>query len=275
MLPLKDENPTFRTPWVTFALIAVNVAVFVGPQSSANPEHGDRVAIEWAAIPCEVVTGDPITVDEVDATFSGDTASACDLDPGGVEAFPDKPVRFALILSMFMHAGWGHLLGNMWFLWIFGNNIEDHLGHVRYLIFYLLGGLAAAAAHVFAASASTIPVVGASGAVAAVMGAYAVWFPNAPIRTFLFIILLNIKAKWWLGFWLVSQFFTGPDSRIAWLAHVGGFAFGAVVGLLIRGSVQGQRRVFTAQHRNAQPWDSTGGAGPGPYARPHRLRAGR
>ena len=112
---------------------------------------------------------------------------------------PDKPVRLAVIFSMFMHAGWMHLGGNVWFLWIFGNNVEDHLGPVKYLLFYLAGGIVASVAHVAVQPDSTIPVVGASGAVAAVMGAYGVWFPNAPIRTFVVIILWSIKAKWWLG----------------------------------------------------------------------------
>ena len=118
---------------------------------------------------------------------------------------------------------------------------------------------------------STIPVVGASGAVAAVMGAYAVWFPNAPIRTFMLLFLWNIKAKWWLGFWLLSQFFIGADSGVAWMAHVGGFVFGVVIGILIRRSPVAQRRALTHGYRGG-PWDPTGGAGSGPYQRPHRLR---
>ena len=175
---------------------------------------------------------------------------------------------------MFMHGGWMHLLGNIWFLWLFGNNVEDHLGRVKYAVFYLLGGIVATVAHIAVQPGSIVPVVGASGAVAATMGAYAVWFPNAPIRTFIFIVLWRIKAKWWLGFWLVSQFFIGADSQVAWMAHVGGFVFGALVALVVRQSPTAQNRVFTESYQfdgTGRVWDSTGGVGDGPYARPKRL----
>jgi membrane associated rhomboid family serine protease len=285
VFPFKDENPTHNRIIVTWLLIAANVLVFVLWQGANDPQRVDAatMSLEWAAIPCEVVTGDGLTAPEIDLTFTGQTDTACDLDPNGAEAFPDKPVRLALLFSMFMHAGWMHLGGNMLFLWIFGNNVEDHLGPVIYLLFYLVGGFAASAAHIGLQPDSTIPVVGASGAVAAVMGAYAIWFPNAPIRTLIFIILKDIKAKWWLGFWFLSQFFIGADSGIAWAAHVGGFVFGAVIGLIVRMSRGSQRTVFTepyqppppvyepAPYEPPPPWDSTGGAGDGPYAQPRRI----
>ena len=103
------------------------------------------------------------------------------------------------------------------------------------------------------------------------MGAYGVWFPNAPIRTLIFLFLVDIRAKWWLGFWFVSQFFVGADSGVAWMAHVGGFVFGFVVGLWVRSSHRSQRSVFTPHHHPRGPWDATGGAGAGPYARPRRI----
>jgi membrane associated rhomboid family serine protease len=118
---------------------------------------------------------------------------------------------------------------------VFGNNVEDRLGHVAYALFYLSGGVVAAVAHIAASPDSTVPVVGASGAIAAVMGAYLVWFPNVKVRTaviMFFITLVDIPAKWVLGFWFVLQFFTSPNAGIAWVAHVGGFAFGAVVALI-------------------------------------------
>ena len=271
MLPIRDDNPTTNRAWVTFALIAINIVVFVGPQGMNDPQRveGDEV-LQWAAIPCEVLTGDALTATEIELTFAGGDDTACDVDAAGAEAFSNKPVRLAVIFSMFMHAGWLHLAGNVWFLWIFGNNIEDWLGRVRYLAFYLLGGIAASLAHIAVQPESTIPVVGASGAVAAMMGAYLVWFPNAPIRTLIFVILWRIKAKWWLGFWLLSQFFIGADSGVAWMAHVGGFVFGALVGLLIRRSPRAQTRLLTPSHRPTT-WDSTGGIGDGPYARPQPL----
>jgi len=271
MFPLKDENPTFRKPYVTIALIIINVLVFLGPQSMNNPEDGGGNSFEWAAIPCEVVTGDGLTSTEIDIVFAGGDQNACDSDPNGAEQFPDKPVRIAMLFSMFMHGSLMHLGGNMLFLWIFGNNIEDHLGHVRYLLFYLAGGIVATIAHIAIAPDSIIPVVGASGAVAAIMGAYAVWFPNAPIRTIVMIMLMNIKAKWWLGFWLITQFFTGADSGVAWMAHVGGFVFGALIAWPIRGSIAAQYRAFVNEHRNPDPWDSTGGIGHGPYPHPQEV----
>ena len=273
MLPLKDENPIGSTAVVTWVLILVNIVVFVFLQGANNPQVVDPAeqSLRWAAIPCEVVTGEGLTAPEIALTFSGRTDTACDLDPDGPEAFPDKPVRLAVVTSMFMHAGWFHLGGNMLFLWIFGNNIEDRLGSLRFLVFYLLGGIAASIAHIAVEPDSTIPVVGASGAVAAVMGAYGVWFPNAPIRTLIVLFLVDIRAKWWLGFWFLSQFFVGADSGVAWMAHVGGFAFGFLVGMWVRASHRSQRSVFAPHHQPRGPWDPTGGAGAGPYARPRRI----
>jgi len=269
-------------------LIVLNVLVFVGPQSMVDPQNTERdITLEYAAIPCEVVTGDGLTELEIRELYSGGDDTACDLDPNGEPRFPNKPERLAVIFSMFMHGGWMHLIGNIWFLWLFGNNVEDHLGKVRYLLFYLAGGIVATIAHIAVQPDSIVPVVGASGAVAAAMGAYAVWFPNAPIRTFIFIVLWNIKAKWWLAFWLVTQFFVGADSQVAWMAHVGGFVFGALVALVIRNSPVAQQRAFTPRYQFREPshqlghpdyegtftggWDSTGGAGEGRYPTPKRL----
>jgi len=276
VLPLKDDNPTVRTAWVTIVLIALNLAVFVFVQGMADPQNTERdITLELAAIPCEVVTGDGLTELEIGELYKrGGNDTACDLDTTGSPRYPNKPERLAVIFSMFMHGGWMHLIGNIWFLWLFGNNIEDHLGKVRYLVFYLAGGIAATIAHIAVQPDSIVPVVGASGAVAAAMGAYAVWFPNAPIRTFVFVVLWRIKAKWWLAFWLVTQFFVGADSQVAWMAHVGGFVFGAIVAFFIRRSPAAQKRAFTDTYQfdgTGRTWDSTGGIGEGPYATPHRL----
>jgi len=275
VLPLKDDNPTVRTPWVTIVFIVINVLVFVGPQGMADPQNTEEdFTLEFAAVPCEVVTGEGLTDLEIRELYIGGDDTACDADPVGAPRFPNKPERLAVIFSMFMHGGWLHLLGNIWFLWLFGNNVEDHLGKLRYIVFYLAGGIVATLAHIAVQPDSIVPVVGASGAVAATMGAYAVWFPNAPIRTFIFIVLWNIKAKWWLGFWLVSQFFIGADSQVAWMAHVGGFVFGALVAMFVRQSPAARERVFSAPYQfdgTGRTWDSTGGAGAGPYATPKRL----
>jgi membrane associated rhomboid family serine protease len=147
--------------------------------------------------------------------------------------FPDKHVFLAVLLSMFLHGSVLHLAGNMLFLWVFGNNIEDRLGTVRYVAFYLVAGIVATFAHVFLQPTSTIPVIGASGAIAGVMGAYLVWFPNARVLSLLFIVVARVRAKWLLLLWFASQFFVNPNEGVAWAAHVGGFVFGAGAAALL------------------------------------------
>ncbi|MEY2432026.1 MAG: hypothetical protein QOC92_1751, partial [Acidimicrobiaceae bacterium] len=194
-------------------------------------------AFEHAAIPCELVTGHPITDLELR------TGKCLDHPPQTAhELVPNKNVWLAALVSMFLHGGWFHLLGNMLFLWIFGNNIEDKLGPLRFLAFYVLGGLVATAVQVAFDMNSVIPLVGASGAIAAVMGAYLVWFPAAPILTLVFIFLVEIPAGVWLTIWFVLQFFTGPNSGVAYMAHVGGFVFGLAVAAAVRNTDWWKRR---------------------------------
>ncbi len=271
MIPLKDENPTTITPFITFLIIAACVLIYFGPQQGvADEARALDFNLEYAAIPCELRTGEPLSAEEIDATFTGGDFNACIENDTTESAFPSKLVYLGAVTSMFLHGGLLHLLGNMWSLWIFGNNIEERLGHFRYLLFYLAGGVAATAAHFLVQPSSTVPVVGASGAIAAVMGAYLVWFPNAPIRTIIFFVLRDVTAKWFLGFWFISQFFTGANSGIAWMAHVGGFVFGALIALLIRTTDYGSRRI----NRSDDPlqWDDTGGAGHGPLPHPFENR---
>ncbi|MGC1513157.1 MAG: rhomboid family intramembrane serine protease [Acidimicrobiales bacterium] len=250
MIPLRDRNPTRRTPVITLALIALNVAVylFVQPQGLdlLNRDSGGDIDssvakfnFEHAAIPCEITTGRPLSPEQLALTINPGLldVSACKPPAQSDPIFPDKPVLLAIVFSMFFHGNLLHLGGNMLFLWIFGNNIEDRLGVARYLGFYLLAGLAATLAHIAVQPDSTVPIIGASGAVAGVMGAYLVWYPNAPVLTafvFLFIFLREIAAKWLLAFWFVSQFFVNPNEGVAWAAHVGGFIFGAAIALLAR-----------------------------------------
>ncbi len=253
MLPLRDENPTRRRPLVTIVLIAACIGVFFFVQPSGRTsvvgqqaESDTAFTVEHAAIPCEVVQGRPLRVDELRRTFILNDASACtpgDRTPAG---FPGKQVYLAMMVSMFMHAGLLHIGGNMLFLWVFGNNIEDRIGPVGYLIFYLLGGLAATAGHIAVDPNSTVPVVGASGAIAAVMGAYLVLYPRARIHSLIilgfFIFFRALPAWLLLGFWFISQFAIDPDSRVAWVAHVAGFVFGVLVGLVLRATGPGARR---------------------------------
>ena len=215
----------------------IGIFVFVQPRGTATvQEQGEQAAFtfETAAIPCEVIRGRPLAEEEVVETLQGTDDTACEVDPTTPPVFPDKNVWASILYSMFLHGGFLHLAGNMLFLWVFGNNIEDTKGKVTYLVFYLLAGLAATVAHIAIQPSSTIPVVGASGAIAGVMGAYLVLFPNVPIRTLIFmffITFIEIRAKWLLVFWFFSQFLIQPDSGVAWMAHVGGFVFGVAAGL--------------------------------------------
>ncbi len=268
MLPIGDINPTRRPPVVTVVVIAACIVAYFGFQQRAEDSQlrtpagtflvdGDlSFTLRWAAVPCEVTQGEPLTLEE----FATDR---CERGDGGTRLYPDKQVYLALLVSLFMHGGLLHLGGNMLFLWIFGNNIEDRLGSVRYLGFYLLGGLAATVAHIVVQPSSTVPLIGASGAIAAVMGAYLVWFPDAPVRTLVFLIIpVFIRAKWFLGFWFVMQFFTNPSSGVAWVAHVGGFVFGVLVALLVRKKPEAAEHVFRQPYRPQGPWDPSGGYRP-------------
>jgi membrane associated rhomboid family serine protease len=269
VLPLKDENPTQHKPVATLAIILACAAIYLlwQPTPTAETAADLRFTFERAAVPCEVVEGRPLTVDELRATYQLGRIEACDVgSPDSPAGFPDKSVWLSVLVSMFLHGSLLHLGGNLLFLWIFGNNIEDHLGVPRFVAFYVVGGVVATLTHVALNLDSTVPMVGASGAIAAVMGAYLVWFPDAPVRTlvmFLFITLVRVRARWVLGFWFVLQFFTSPNSGVAWAAHVGGFVFGVVVGLAVR-TIPGLRnlmwrRAFRRPERRA--WDPTGGAG--------------
>ena len=247
MIPLKDYNPTRRFPVITLLLIAINVGVYFFVQRPFDETTSQaRFSYEVAAIPCEVVEGRPLTEDEVVRTLRFDDHTACEeATPDDEAVFPNKSVWLALLYSMFLHGSLLHIAGNMLFLWIFGNNIEDRMGIGGYIGFYLLAGLAASAAHVLVQPDSTVPVVGASGAIAGVMGAYLVLFPNVKIRSLLilFVIVLfrDIPAKWLLAVWFITQFFTNPNEGVAWVAHVGGFVFGALVALLLRDRLRPSR----------------------------------
>ncbi len=249
MIPLKDYNPTRHFPYITVLLIAANIFVFFFVQRPLEATESDQIAFtyRYAAIPCEVVEGRGLSRTEIRQTLRGDD-EACDRVSPNTDQdarFPHKQVWLAIISSMFLHGGLLHIGGNMLYLWIFGNNIEDRMGSGFYLIFYLLSGLAAAVAHIMVQPNSTVPVVGASGAVAGVMGAYLVLFPDVPIRTLLILVVLvlirDIPAAWLLGFWFILQFFTSPDAGVAWVAHVGGFVFGALIALLLRDRLRPSR----------------------------------
>jgi membrane associated rhomboid family serine protease len=241
MLPLRDLNPHRRKPYLTWALVAVNVFVFFFVQPSgftnANPQANEtreqqRFLYENALVPCEVSHWQRLT-EQLARECSGFAAVGADTTP----AFPDKSVGRSILASMFLHANLLHLLGNMWFLWVFGDNVEDRLGHVAFAAFYLFGGVVAAFGQVLSDPQSLTPVIGASGAIAAVLGAYLVFYPRAKVVTILlplFFLPFVISAWVLLGFWFGSQFLTAPGSGVAWVAHVAGFAAGAVGAMIVR-----------------------------------------
>lgn len=236
MLPLYDENPVSRPPIVTWLIVGLCIAAFLvwQPSPFSDTVEDTEFNLRWAAIPCEVAEGRPLSVSEVVATYEVGNDEACGIGAPRPAFDPDKLVYPSMLIAAFLHGGLFHLLGNLLFLWVFGNNVEDKLGHVLFALFYLAGAVVATLAHVAVNPSSTVPLVGASGAIAAVMGAYLIWFPNARVRTLILILPVTLRAVWVLGFWFVFQFFTDPNSGVAWMAHVGGFLFGMLVALAVR-----------------------------------------
>jgi membrane associated rhomboid family serine protease len=273
VLPLHDENPTTGRSWLTIALIVINVVVFVWLQPRSSNVESTAFVYEFASVPCEVTQGRPLTAAENPAANGGNTeacsdafannTASCRFVPEGrnCQIFPDKLVYLSVLFSLFFHGSWLHLAFNMVFLWVFGNNIEDHLGRIRFALFYVAGGVVATVAHIAFNLDSTVPLIGASGAVAGVMGAYLVWFPNAKVTTLVFfflVLFVRIRAKWLLLLWFASQFLIDPNNGIAWLAHVGGFAFGVLFALIVRESPRARTAVWTVAHRDAAQglWDN-------------------
>ena len=217
MIPLRDLTPRQRTPFVAWALVIANVAIFAYQYFVLDTGQAQAVFLaSFAAVPANI-----------GAAVLGQESLAGGLLP--------------LITSMFLHGGFMHLLGNMWFLWIFGDNIEDELGHVKFLLFYLTCGILATLAHFAAEPSSTIPLVGASGAIAGVMGAYLVRFPRSRVTVLLPLVIIwttvQLPAFVMLLYWFTIQLLNGTADAsgggVAWWAHVGGFAIGAVLALYL------------------------------------------
>jgi hypothetical protein len=237
MFPLKDHNPSHGTPFVTYILIAINSFVMLW-LATLSPVEQQEAVIQHGFIPARIAQLTNPKAIEV-AVVKEVPNRIPQMAPQQqivkkIELSPSRAKIFASVLTtMFLHGGWLHLLGNMWFLWIFGNNIEERLGHLLYLGFYFTGGLLATACHWAHDPASTMPVVGASGAVSTILGAYAVTFPKATISTVIFlgiITVVEIPALVWLGLWLGGQLldaFVNRDLGVAVWAHIGGFAAGA------------------------------------------------
>jgi membrane associated rhomboid family serine protease len=210
VLPLRDDNPTRSKPIVTLALIALCAVVyfFVQPTPFASTTQDEFFEYRHAAIPTEVVHGTPVLGCGQGQSIVG-VAGSCDN--------ANKHTRLSVITSIFLHASILHLLGNMLYLWIFGNNVEDRLGRVGFALFFVVGGVVATLGHILADSSSRVPVVGASGAIAAVMGAYLVWYPRARVQTLVFFFAIRLPAFVVLLVWLVLQFFTASGSHVAWV----------------------------------------------------------
>jgi membrane associated rhomboid family serine protease len=218
IFPIGDDNiKGGYFPLFSYALLAVNILVF-WRQATLGPEELNVLVRTFGAIPAEIMRGENL---------------------------------LSLFTSMFLHGGFMHLFGNMLFLWIFADNIEATIGNARFLIFYLLGGLVAHAAHIYFNVGSTVPTVGASGAIAAVMGAYLVMFPHSQIRMLFFIFPFRIPAFLFLGFWIWQEWMQGTaalqvataeSSGVAYWAHIGGFVFGVTAGLYYRGGEKRRRQ---------------------------------
>lgn len=216
MIPLRDTVPSDRFPAVTVTLICLNALVFL-TEINLGPHNLERVFQLWGIVPLR------FTHPRLSANY------------------------FTLLTSMFLHGGWIHIVGNMWSLWIFGDNVEDRMGRVGFLSFYLLSGLMAGSGHILTNPGSPVPTVGASGAIAGVMGAYLLLFPHARVATlvpiFFFIQIVHLPAIFFLGFWFLTQIFSGAislatsalnSSGVAWWAHVGGFVVGVLWAFILR-----------------------------------------
>jgi membrane associated rhomboid family serine protease len=226
MFPIKDENPHFLTPVVSYALIALNAASWALVQGFGSEAALVTSLCELGLIPGELLQRLP-------------AGTEIDMGPRLSCMLSEDPNWATSITSMFLHGGWFHLIGNMWFLWIFGNNVEDSMGHVRFALFYLLCGLAAAALQIVSDPNSAVPMVGASGAIGGVMGGYIVLYPRVRVHMLLvlgfYVTRIVVPASFMLGYWFLMQLLGGAVSLgnegggVAFWAHVGGFAAGAAL----------------------------------------------
>jgi membrane associated rhomboid family serine protease len=214
MIPIRDDQPRFSTPFVTYFLIGLNLLIFFF-EAALDPASLEALIHQLGLIPAHVTR----------LTGAGGAHPAAALLP--------------ILTSMFLHGSWLHVIGNMWFLWIFGDNIEDYLGHFKYLIFYLLTGVAAAVAQIALTPSSPVPTVGASGAIAGVLGAYFILYPKARVLNwFPPVFFFHLPAWVMLGYWFLMQFLSGAATSIAYSSNTtGGIAFWAHVGGFVSGAV--------------------------------------
>lgn len=251
MIPFRDENPTLHTPIATYVLIGMNIFVWVTVQGlGMNPALAESFCY-YALVP-----GDLLGLADT-SYFPVAQNLACTVG--------DRPGVSTLFSSMFMHGGWMHIIGNMLFLWVFGDNVEDIMGPVRFILFYLLCGLAAAAAQIVTDPGSLIPMVGASGAIGGVMGAYAILYPKARVHMLIILVVyvttISVPAIFMLGYWFLIQLISGfgtlgvSGGGVAFWAHIGGFVAGVVLVFVFRQNERLQaRRSLTKRHRAKHDW---------------------
>ena len=248
MFPLRDDNPHFLTPWATWLLVGLNILAWVFLQGLGQEPALSRSVCLLGLLPGELLQSVP-------------TGSGFQIGPDLYCTVTDSSSWVSVISHMFMHGSWMHIIGNMWFLWIFGNNVEDSMGHLRFIVFYLLCGLAAAGLQVATDPASIIPMVGASGAIGGVMGAYVMLYPRVTVHMlFIFgfyITTFAIPAFWMLGYWFVVQLLGGFSSigatggGVAFWAHIGGFVAGALLVLVFRDNTMVKRHPYHGWHQRS------------------------
>lgn len=236
MFPYRDDNPSILTPVVTVALIAANLAVWIVFQGMGNDQRLAATVCELGLIPGDLLHRLPVGY-----SFPVGDGISCVVEAGRSWE--------TLVTSMFLHGGWLHVLGNCWFLWIFGNNVEGAMGHFRFLAFYLVCGVAAAAAQIVADPGSAVPMVGASGAISGVMGAYIVLYPRVRVHTLVFLLIFFFRMTFpaWavLGLWFLVQLANAQLEQVggvAVVAHIGGFLAGALLIFVFRSSALLERR---------------------------------
>jgi len=254
VIPYRDENPTYLTPVVTVGIIGLNILSWVVVQGLGTQAALVQSVCRLGLIPAELLGTAP-------------PGAGVELARGLHCMVEPSPHYYTVLTSMFMHGSWLHLIGNLVFLWVFGNNIEDAMGHVRFVVFYLTCGVAAAAAQIAIAPSSIVPMVGASGAISGVLGGYLLLYPRVRVHTLIFlgifVTTVDLPAYVLLGYWIVLQIIgglpslagVGAEGGVAFFAHIGGFLAGMLlIRLFARPEYLARRPVHPAQYRRRASW---------------------
>ncbi len=257
LLPIGDDNSDRQTtPFIVYAIVAINVVVFLFLQQILQTRSGEIFTYGYSVVPYEITTGEDL---KAPVNVRGGRVEEISGRPTREVAIPQfpgpSPIWLTIFTAMFMHGGWMHIIGNMLYLWIFGDNIEDNFGHLNFTLFYLVCGIAATFAQIYVDPASVIPNLGASGAIAGVLGAYLVMFPKNRVRALIplgfFATITELPAVVVLGFWIVIQIFSQYTASVyqrsggvAYMAHIGGFVTGLALSFLFRKKRPDRRAAF-------------------------------